>query len=149
MSSISSISTGNPQPLDPSEFFKKADTDGSGGISKSELAAVLKKGPQSSTSSTSSSSVSSDDVDKIFAEVDTDGDGEISEAENDKHMEEMAKNGPSQPSSLNGSSDAFNQFVDALKSSNLSSDDLNSLLSNWASQLKEKGNSATLFTTQA
>lgn len=130
------------QPLDPSEFFKKADKDGSGGISKSELSAMLKNGQNGATTST-------DDIDKIFSEVDTDGDGEISEAENKKHMEEMAKNGPGQPSSLSGSSDAFGQFVDALKSSNLSDDDLNSLLSSWVTQLKEKGSSSTLFSSQA
>lgn len=142
MSSISSLSSGAPQPMDPSEFFKKADADGSSGISKSELAAMLKNGPNGGTGNSS-------DIDKIFSETDTDGDGQISEAENKKHMEEMAKNGPSQPSSMNGSSEAFGKFVEALKSSNLSSDDLNSLLSSWVTQLKEKGSSSTLFSSQA
>lgn len=141
-----------PQPpsMDPADFFKKADTDGDGKISKSELAAMLKNGSASDgSSSASSSGDSSDNIDQIFAQVDTDGDGYISEAENKAHMEEMAKNGPGAPQSMSGSSQSFNQFVEALQSSNLSSDDLNSLLTQWVSQLKEKGSSTTLFSTQA
>lgn len=145
MSSISSVSTAMPQRPDPADLFKKADTDSSGGISKSELSEMLKNGPQADGSTDSEAP----SVDDIFAEVDTDGSGEISEAEDQAHMEEMAKNGPGEPSSLSGSSEAFDQFVDALKTSDLSSDDINTLLTNWVSQLKDKGSSTTLFSTQA
>jgi len=146
MSSLSSITSTVPQQLDPTEFFKKADADGDGKINKTELAAMLKKGQKADSTDSSSSG---EDIDQIFAEVDTDGDGSISEAENKTHMEQMAKNGPGKPESLSGSSQAFDQFVEALKTSNVSSDDLNTLLTQWVSQLKEKGSSTTLFSTQA
>ncbi|MFT3783327.1 MAG: EF-hand domain-containing protein [Nibricoccus sp.] len=145
MSSISSVSSSMPQRPDPAEFFKKADTDGSGGISKTELAEMLKNAPKPPGADEAQAL----DVDDIFSEVDTDGDGEISEAENKTHMEQMAKNGPGKPESMAGSSQAFDQFVEALKSSNLSDDDLSTLLKDWVSQLKEKGSSTTLFSTQA
>jgi len=145
MSSISSFSTAMPQRPDPAEFFKKADTDGSGGISKTELAEMLKNAPKPQ----GSSDAQAPNVDEIFSQVDTDGDGEISEAENKTHMEEMAKNGPKAPMEMSGSSQAFDQFVEALKSSDISEDELNSLLKDWVAQLKEKGSSTTLFSTQA
>lgn len=145
MSSISSLTSSMPQRPDPAEFFKKADTDGSGGISKTELAEMLKNAPKPPGGDNSSAP----NVDEIFSQVDTDGDGEISEAENKAHMEEMAKNGPAKPESMAGSSQAFDQFVEALKTSNLSNDDLSSLLKDWVAQLKEKGSSTTLFSTQA
>lgn len=152
MSSISSVTSSFPQRPDPAEFFKKADADADGKISKTELAAMLKNKPKvngvSSTSSVDSTS-STDEIDKIFAEVDTDGDGSISEAENKAHMEQMAKNGPKKPNDMSGSSQAFDQFVEALKTSNVSSDDLTKLLNQWVTQLKEKGSSTTLFSTQA
>ena len=152
MSSISSVSPSLTQRPDPTEFFKKADADGDGKISKTELAAMLKNKPKidgTSSTDSSSSTSSTDEIDKIFAEVDTDGDGSISEAENKAHMEEMAKNGPKKPESLSGSSQAFDQFVEALKTSNVSSDDLTKMLNQWVSQLKESGSSTTLFSTQA
>lgn len=145
MSSISSVNSSIPQRPDPADFFKKADADGSGGISKTELAEMLKNAPKPD----GASSTDTPNVDDIFAEVDTDGDGEISEAEDKAHMEEMAKNGPGKPEDLSGSSKAFDQFVEALKNSNLSSDDLDTLLNNWVTQLKEKGSSTTLFSAQA
>jgi hypothetical protein len=148
MSSISSVNSSLPQQLDPTQFFKKTDADGDGKISKTELAAMLKSKPKNGTSSSDSSAVD-DEVEKIFAEVDTDGDGSISEAENKSHMEEMAKNGPKKPEDLSGSSQAFDQFAEALKNSDLSSDDLSTLLNQWVAQLKEKGSSTTLFSTQA
>jgi len=150
MSSITSATSAAPQQLDPSDFFKKADADGNGKISKTELAAMLKKNQKTDgASSGTDSSSDTDNIGKIFAEIDTDGDGSISEAENTAHMEQMAKNGPGKPSSLSGSSDAFDQFKQALQSTSLSSDDLNSLLTQWVAQLKEKGSSTTLFSTQA
>jgi len=145
MSSISSVSTAIPQRPDPAEFFKKADTDGSGGISKSELTEMLKNAPKPPGGGDGQAP----DVDEIFSQVDTDDDGEISEAENKAHMEEMAKNGPGKPEGMTGSSQAFDQFVEALKTSDLSEDDLSTLLKDWVAQLKEKGNSTTLFSTQA
>lgn len=145
MSSISSVSSSIPQRPDPAEFFKKADTDGSGGISKSELAEMLKNAPKPPGVSDDQSL----NVDDIFSQVDTDGNGEISEAENKAHMEEMAKNGPGKPESMTGSAQAFDQFVEALKTSNLSDDDLSTLLNQWVSQLKDKGSSTTLFSAQA
>jgi hypothetical protein len=145
MSSISSVTSSFQHKPDPAEFFKKADTDGSGGISKNELAEMLKNASKSKGTENSDAP----NVDDVFAEVDTDGNGEISEAENKTHMEEMAKNGPKKPESLSGSSQAFDQFVEALKTSDVSSDDLNTLLNQWVSQLKEKGSSTNLFSTQA
>jgi len=134
-----------PQRPDPTELFKKADTDGSGGISKSELAKMLKNAPKPP----GANDTQGPNVDDIFSQIDTDGDGEISEAENKTYMEQMAQNGPKKPESMTGSSQAFDQFVEALKSSNLSNDDLGTLLNQWVTQLKEKGSSTTLFSTQA
>lgn len=149
MSSLSSVTSSTPQRPDPADFFKKADTDGNGKINKTELAAMLKNRPKTDGVSGTDSTSTAEDIDKIFAEVDTDGDGSISEAENTAQMEKMAKNGPGKPESLSGSSDAFDQFTQALQSSNLSSTDLNSLLTQWVAQLKEKGSSTTLFSAQA
>ena len=149
MSSISSVTSSVQQRLDPADFFKKADTDGDGKISKTELTGMLKNKPKVGGASSGDSSTSSDEIDKIFSELDTNGDGSISEAENKTHMEEMAKNGPKKPEDLSGSSQAFDQFTEALKNSNLSNDDLSTLLNQWVAQLKEKGSSTTLFSTQA
>jgi len=148
MSSITSPSSSIPQRPDPTQFFKKADADGDGKISKTELAALLKSKSKNGASSSDSTAIN-DEIDKIFAKVDTDGDGSISEAENKAQMDEMAKNGPKKPEDLSGSSQAFDQFVEALKTSNLSSADLSSLLKDWVAQLKDKGSSTTLFSTQA
>lgn len=145
MSSISSVSSAIPQRPDPAEFFKKADADGNGGISKTELAEMLKNAPKPP----GGGDAQAPDVDEIFSQVDADGDGEISETENQAHMEEMARNGPKAPLQMSGSSDAFDQFVEALKSSDLSEEELGSLLKEWVAQLKEKGGSTTLFSTQA
>jgi hypothetical protein len=149
MSSISSATSSVPQRLDPADLFKKADADGNGKISKTELAGVLKNSPKHGSSSSSSSSDDATNIDQIFAKLDTNGDGSISEAENKTNMEEMAKNGPKKPEDLSGSSQSFDQFAEALKNSNLSSDDLSTLLNQWVAQLKEKGSSTTLFSTQA
>jgi hypothetical protein len=99
--------------MDPAEFFKKADTDGSGGISKSELAAMLKNAPKPDGMAgveAPSGANGADNIDEIFALVDTDDDGQISAAENKAHMEEMAKNGPGKPESMSGAAERKGQF---------------------------------------
>ncbi len=62
--------------------FSKIDTDGSGGLDKTELKAMLDK-HASKTSGTDSTSGSTDSsqVDQLFSKLDTDGNGSISEAE--------------------------------------------------------------------
>lgn len=108
---LSSLGSGQMSRPDPAEFFKKADTDGSGGISKEELATALKNGPQRADGTQKTP-----DVDKIFAEVDTDGDGQISETENTAHMESMAKgHGPHGGGPMKGSSDQFAKLIQELK----------------------------------
>lgn len=151
MSSISAASTtAIPQRLTPTEFFSKADSDGSGGISKSELSTMMKNSPPPPPPPGGvSGSSEAPSIDEVFSMADTDGDGEISEAENTAQMEKMAKNGPQQPGSMSGSSDAFNEFTSALQSSTLSSEDLDTMLKQWVEQLKEKGSSTTLFSAQA
>lgn len=58
--------------------FSKIDTDGSGGLDKTELKAMLDKGPQGAQGSQGANSVSSDDM---FTKLDTDGDGSVTESE--------------------------------------------------------------------
>ncbi|MDD3467895.1 MAG: EF-hand domain-containing protein [Campylobacterales bacterium] len=60
-------------------MYSKADSDGSGGISKTELADFLSNGPGGDTI----------DTDSTFTSFDTDGDGSISEDEMDKGMQSL------------------------------------------------------------
>lgn len=152
MSSISPTTTSAiPQQLTPADFFKKADTDGSGGISKTELSSMMKNSPPPPPPPAGGVSGNSKapSIEEVFSAADTNEDGEISEAENEAQMEKLAKNGPEKPESMSGSSDAFDQFAKALQASTLSKDDLSTLLNQWVAQLKEKGSATTLFSAQA
>ena len=153
MNISSSTATGGFRP-DPSEFFKKADADGSGGISKDELATMLANRPKrpGETESTSSTE-SAEDIDKIFSTVDTDGDGVISEAENATHMENMEANGGPPPpppgGGFAGSSSTLQQLLSTLEEEGTSSSDISSLLEKLAAELKAKGEQASLFSAEA
>jgi len=61
------------------ELFGKADADGSGGLSKTELSDFLSKGPNGD----------SVDTDAAFASFDSDGDGSVSQDEMDSGMKNM------------------------------------------------------------
>jgi Ca2+-binding EF-hand superfamily protein len=79
--SVSSI--GGSGGFDPvrmaDEFFKKADSNGDGGIDKAELKTMISQGPGGG------------DVDKAFAEADTDGDSMINQAENEDHLKKIGE----------------------------------------------------------
>ncbi len=60
-------------------MYDKADTDGSGGLSKTELTDFLAQGPNGD----------SIDADSTFTSFDTDGDGSISEDEMDQGMQSL------------------------------------------------------------
>lgn len=58
--------------------FSKIDTDGNGGLDKTELQSMLDKGPQGVQGSGS--------TDDLFSKLDSDGDGSISQSELDTGM---------------------------------------------------------------
>ena len=81
---ISSI--GNSMSFDYASMFNKLDTDGSGGITKDEFLANMKK----------MDGDTDEKLEQMFTETDTDGDGIISEAETQAALEKMAQNKPMQ-----------------------------------------------------
>ncbi len=83
--------SGVRNPLDPSEFFKKMDTDSDGKVSKTELQAMLE------SAQTKSGVSGTKDIDQIFTKIDTDEDGSISESENSAAMSAIRKKGPPPP----------------------------------------------------
>lgn len=105
-------STGSHQRPDPAEFFKKADTDGSGGISKDEFKTMLENGPQKAPGT---SDAQAPDIDKMFAETDSDGDGQISSTENEAAMRAHHHHGGKSASGMNGSADMLGSILDTLK----------------------------------
>ena len=118
------------------QLFKKADVDGSGGISKDELKAIVES---RSTGATHSSQGPS--IDELFSMIDTDGNGAISEAENDAQMKAMGPAGPPDPSRMakmmfdkadtNGTGQITkSQLLDSVKSARQDSTALASLFDN-------------------
>jgi len=79
---ISSTTTGYDRTAITSQMaqkmFKKLDTDSSGGIDETELAAI------SGSSGTS-------DISKIFSKMDTNGDGSIDESENESALQKLSE----------------------------------------------------------
>lgn len=63
--------------------FSSIDTDGSGSLNKSELTAMIEKGPGGTQASSGSSQISTDD---LFAKLDADGDGSVTQSELDEGM---------------------------------------------------------------
>ncbi len=87
--------------------FSSIDTDGSGGLDKTELQAMIDKGPrgaqatqatQATQGSSTDSAVSTNGVstDDLFSKLDTDGDGSISQTELDKGMKPPGQDGNGQ-----------------------------------------------------
>ncbi len=72
------------------EFFKKIDSDGSGGITKDELASAIAERRKTD-------GANQPDVADIFARVDTSGDGVIDATENGAAMRQHAVHGPRPP----------------------------------------------------
>jgi len=70
---------------DPAEMFKKVDTDGSGGISQSELDTLAKK--------ISSHTGQTMDTENAISTYDTDGNGELSSKEMDAFMRSTMQQG--------------------------------------------------------
>lgn len=79
MSSVSGYagmqSAGRPKPCGPKPDFSKIDTDGSGGLDKSELQSML------SQRATDTGSTEAIDTDELFSRLDADADGSITEQE--------------------------------------------------------------------
>jgi hypothetical protein len=80
--SISSIGSTDIAQM-ASSFFKKADVNSDGGISKDELKTMLANGPGGKDGTA--------DVDKIFAEADANGDGKIDETENENQLKKIGE----------------------------------------------------------
>jgi Ca2+-binding EF-hand superfamily protein len=76
-------------PHDPAEMFKKVDTDGSGGISQSELDAMA-EGMSSRTGQTI-------DTSTALSTYDTDGNGELSSEEMEAFMKSTMQQGVGHP----------------------------------------------------
>ena len=106
---ISSASGHHHRP-DPAEFFKRADADGSGGISKDELKTMLENGPQKMSGAQAPS------VDELFAAADTDGDGSISQSENEAAMKSMRPQHEGRSHSFSGSTEMLDSILNTLKS---------------------------------
>jgi hypothetical protein len=85
--SISAI--GGQSGFDPSgmatRLFRKADTNGDGGIDQDEFKKLLSEGPGSQTATT--------DVEQRFSEADVNGDGKISRTENEDSLKKMGVQG--------------------------------------------------------
>lgn len=88
--------------------FSSIDTDGSGGLDKTELQAMIDKGPrgaqgtQGATGSEGTSSTSGLSADDLFSKLDSDGDGTISQAELDKGMKPPRQDGQSGQNAFGG-----------------------------------------------
>ena len=77
------------------QLFKKADVDGSGGISKDELKTIVESRPAGATHSGQGPN-----LDDLFSTIDTDGNGTISESENEAQLKAMGPVGPPDPSRM-------------------------------------------------
>lgn len=125
VSGIGGIGMQGMQRPDPKEMFGKVDTDGSGGVSQTELQTLLEKMQEASGKT---SEVSADD----FSSYDSDGDGSLNEDElksvlqnsgfgPPKEMEGMAPPSPPQEQasaaySANSGQDELSTLIDNLKS---------------------------------
>lgn len=105
-------STGSHHRPDPAEFFKKADADSSGGISKDEFKTMMENGPRKTSGA---ADAKAPDFDAMFAETDTDGDGQISSAENEAAMQAHHSRGGNSAGGMNGSSGMLGSIMDTLK----------------------------------
>jgi hypothetical protein len=94
--SISAI--GSRSGFDPSKMatniFKRADTNGDGGIDKAEFKKISSEGPRGQTAATND--------DKLFSEADADGDGKISPTENEDALKKMGAQGGRPPGGKGG-----------------------------------------------
>lgn len=66
--------------------FSSIDTDGSGGLDKTEFTAMIEKGPEGAQGTQGSSGTSSTSMDDLFSKLDADGNGSISQSELDAGM---------------------------------------------------------------
>ena len=84
--SISSISGNGSTDIArmAASFFKKADINNDGGISKDELKTMLANGPGGKKNGTA-------DIDKVFAEADANGDGKIDQTENENQLKKIGE----------------------------------------------------------
>lgn len=89
--------------------FSSIDTDGSGGLDKTELQAMIDKGPrgaqraqQSTQGSDSTSGTSGLSTDDLFSKLDSDGDGTISQTELDTGMKPPGQDSQSSQNAFGG-----------------------------------------------
>lgn len=105
-------STNGYKHPDPAALFKRVDADGSGGISKDELSAMLQKRSEKMTSAQGTTP----NVDQIFSAADTNGDGQINQAEMETAMKAMRPHHHGNRSSgFSGSSDTLDSILTTLK----------------------------------
>jgi Ca2+-binding EF-hand superfamily protein len=120
---------------DPAEMFNKVDTDGSGGISQSELDAMA--------GDMSSGTGQTIDTSNALSTYDTDGDGELSSGEMEAFMKSTMQQGLGHPGMRGGPGD-LSAALDTDNSGGVSQSELET----WAQNMSEKtGN--TLDTTDA
>ena len=84
-SSLSRIGSMPPKPPSPEERFKMDDTNGDGGIDKTELDAVVSK-IQEKTGQTI-------DTESMISEYDEDGDGKLNQSEMENAMKPLMEEG--------------------------------------------------------
>jgi hypothetical protein len=89
--------SGSIPSFDPTEMFKKMDTNGDGKVSKEELTTMLQ------SMSKDGNSISSNGIDELFKAIDTNGDGSISESENTAQLQKHKPSGPPPPKSTTAS----------------------------------------------
>jgi Ca2+-binding EF-hand superfamily protein len=132
---LNSMRQAMSQRPDPAEMFKKADTDGSGGISQSELDDLARKISERTGSTIDTSSA--------ISTYDKDGDGELNSEEMDAFMKSTMQQGVGHMRIQKGPGDLAGA-LDTDKSGGVSQSELET----WAKNMSEETGS-TIDTTDA
>jgi len=133
-------------------MFKRTDTDGSGGLSKTELTASLADRPQGGPGAPTEA-----DLDKVFAQIDSDGNGEISTTEDEAALKSFAPpvGGEASAGQSDPRNDALAELLKALEEASdptKAKSDKKSpqqAVQQLVEQFRHSGESASLFSFQA
>lgn len=115
---INSLSTGSAGNLDPAamraRLFERADTDGSGGLSKDELTTAMKHRPAPPQGPPPGEAVLN--ADSLFATLDADGSGEVSAQEHEEGLAALQRERESRTETLSAESqDLLKALMEALE----------------------------------
>jgi Ca2+-binding EF-hand superfamily protein len=108
---VSSVSGGMPSMQQMQQMqqkmFKKADTDGSGGLDKTEFSNLITSGPGGAAPG----GVTAEDA---FGKIDANGDGQLTQSELDRGMKDMMTNLQSTMSVFGGSAAKGDAGLDSI-----------------------------------